>query len=232
MNSISTQVVQFRTVTSHGFSTTLLCYWFLCEPQPGSVGGCGVRGRYTESRESAREIASLYSWIYIALLEPGICQPAATSRQNCQPAGNISVTNWNFELSHIKDQVPWLNNVRCTILLELCYLHPYCHTDYGLDAWRYGCRTASPTGSYSTCNLRHNEWLQKHFIFRSFYFVQAVPVTLWITICAVYLQPASLHISLHMYYPTLHINFSPAVYIQRATLHCPTLHINLLLLFT
>jgi hypothetical protein len=98
----------------------------------------GVRGRYTESREGVREIASLYSWIYIALLEPGICQPAA-SRQNCQPAGNISRINWNFELCQIKNILPRFKHARCISTdtippsFVICYLHSYCLTDYGLE---------------------------------------------------------------------------------------------------
>jgi hypothetical protein len=68
---------------------------FCVSPNQALWGGCGVGGCYIESREGATETESLYSWIYIALLELGICQPAA-SCQNCQPAGNIPTNKMEF----------------------------------------------------------------------------------------------------------------------------------------
>jgi hypothetical protein len=56
VSTIRIQVVPFRIIASHGFSTGLLCYWFLREPQPGSVGGCrGGRVLHREQRGCERD---------------------------------------------------------------------------------------------------------------------------------------------------------------------------------
>jgi hypothetical protein len=179
-----------------------------------------VRGRYTESREGARGIASLYSWIYIAVLEPGICQPAATSRQNCQPAGNISLTNWNLELCHIKNLLPRFKHSRRTFTdtiswsFAICYLRSYSTVRLPISM----CPASSPARSYCTRLYTPTQPLPRNLRLRVLQGTKTLHIPRLLSILShscpshsvnhclypVYTLPASLHISWYLHCPTLH----------------------------